>query len=92
MGKTITESFQEYNGYIIRLRAVINNGFGYSIIRYVPNPASPNGIKALYLRQVLYNFIDPDILLQKAKDYIDNYPENLIRSYNNKIKRHAQER
>ena len=33
----ITESFQEYKGYIIRLRAVTGNGFWYSIIKQTPN-------------------------------------------------------
>jgi hypothetical protein len=73
----ITESFQSYKGYIIRLRAVTGNGFWYAIIKEVPNEASPNGIKKLYLRQKGWNFIEPEVLLQKAKDYIDNHAANL---------------
>ena len=78
----ITESFTPYKGYIIRLRAVTMNGFWYDIIKEKPNESSPNGIKKIYLRKIGYNFIKPDELLQKAKDYIDNYQINLITKYN----------
>jgi len=81
----ITESFQEYKGYTIRLRAVTMNGFWYSIIKTAPNSTSPNGIKNLYLHQKGWNFIEPKELLQKAKDYIDNHEDNLIKKYNESI-------
>ena len=78
----VTESFQEYKGYLIRLRAVTYNGFWYAIIKEVPNTKSPNGIKKLYLKQQGYNFIKPNDLLKKAIDYIDNHEINLINKYN----------
>ena len=78
----ITESFQEYKGYTIRLRAVTMNGFWYSIIKTAPNKTSPNGLKNLYLKEKGYNFIEPKELLQEAKDYIDNHEDNLIKKYN----------
>jgi len=68
----ITESFQEYKGYTIRLRAVTGNGFWYAIIKYKPNPTSPDSIKTVYLHRRGFVFIEPEKLLQKAKDYIDN--------------------
>lgn len=77
----ITESFHNYKGYIIRLRAVTNNGFGYAIIKEIPSLSSPNGIKKIYLRRITFNFIEPDMLLQKAKNYIDNYSENLEQKF-----------
>jgi len=82
----VTESFHEYKGYTIRLRAVLGNGFWYSIIKTAPNPPSPDGIKKLYLRDIGYNFIEPKELLEKAKNYIDNYSDILEKKYNNKIK------
>lgn len=75
--KTITESFQNYKGYIIRLRAVTDNGFGYAIIKEITNSSSPDGIKKLYLRKQTYFFIEPEKLLLKAKNYIDNYSDKL---------------
>jgi hypothetical protein len=78
----ITETFQEYKGYTIRLRAVTNNGFGYSIIKQKPNTSSPNGLKNIYLRTERYVFIEPEILLNKAKNYIDNFEDKLIEKYN----------
>jgi len=82
----VTESFHKYKGYTIRLRAVLGNGFWYSVIKTVPNSLSPNGIKKLYLRNIGYNFIEPEELLEKAKKYIDNYSDILEKKYNNKIK------
>ncbi len=73
----VTESFQEYNGYVIRLRAVTGNGFWYAIIKDVPNSLSPNGVKRLYLKKAGFNFIHPEELLQKAKNYIDNFQQEL---------------
>ena len=73
----ITESFHNYKGYIIRLRAVTYNGFWYAIIKEIPNVSSPNGIKKLYLKQKGYHFIRPEELLQKAKNYIDNHENNI---------------
>jgi hypothetical protein len=78
----ITESFQNYKGYTIRLRAVTNNGFTYDIIKQRPNITSPNGIKNIYLKKVSYWYIKPDELLNKAKNYIDNFENNLINKYN----------
>lgn len=81
----ITETFYPYKDYIIRLRAVTGNGFWYSITKDVPNPSSPNGVKILYLRKQGFNFILPEELLNKAKNYIDNYPENLKVSYHKQL-------
>jgi hypothetical protein len=77
----ITESFQEYKGYTIKLRAATGNGFWYKIIKTYPNSSSPNGIKNLLLREKGWNFIEPNILLQKAKNYIDNYSKELEEKY-----------
>jgi hypothetical protein len=71
----ITESFQEYKGYVIRLRASTNGGFGYAIIKKIES-------KNLYLRKQIFAFIEPDQLLFKAKSYIDNYENILIEKYN----------
>jgi hypothetical protein len=70
-----TESFQEYKGYIIRLRASTNGGFGYAIIKQIES-------KNLYLRKQIFAFIEPDKLLFKAKSYIDNFEDVLIKKYN----------
>jgi hypothetical protein len=70
-----TESFQEYKGYIIRLRASTNGGFGYAIIKQIES-------KKLYLRKQMFAFIEPDKLLFKAKSYIDNFEDVLIKKYN----------
>lgn len=78
----ITESFQEYKGYIIRLRAITGNGFTSDIIKQKPNPTSPNGMKNIYLRKDAYWYIKPDVLLNKAKNYIDNFEIKLIEKYN----------
>lgn len=78
----ITESFHKYKEYTIRLRAVTHNGFGYSIIKQKENKTSPNGLKNIYLRNIRYNFISSSELLQKAKDYIDNFEVNLIDKFN----------
>ena len=73
----ITESFQNYKNYIIRLRAVTNNGFWYAIIKEIPSSSSPDGVKKLYLRKKGYNYILPEKLLLEAKNYIDNFSNNL---------------
>ena len=78
----ITESFHEYKGYTIRLRAVTGNGFWYDIIKTKPNQSSPGGVKRIYLRKVGYDFIKSEQLLQKAKNYIDNHEADLIAKYN----------
>lgn len=78
----VTESFQEYKGYIIKLRAVTMGGFGYLIIKQKPNPSSPNGRKNIYLRQRIYNFISLEELIIEAKNYINNYEINLITKFN----------
>jgi len=82
----ITESFYPYKGYIIRLRAVTYNGFWYAIIKEVNNTNSPGGIKKLYLRQKGWNYIDPEILLQKAKTYIDEYSNVLEQKWMNSLR------
>ena len=82
----VTESYQDYKGYTIRLRAVTNNGFWYSIIKYIDNTSSPNGKKTLYLRKQGFNYIEPEALLNKAKNYIDNFEDNLVKKYNSLVK------
>lgn len=79
--RNITESFHEYKGYVIKLRAVTYNGFWYSIIKLAFNKTSPNGIKNLYLREKGYNFILAKDLLQEAKNYIDNFSNELEKKY-----------
>ncbi len=74
----ITESFQEYKGYVIRLRASTNGGFGYAIIKQIES-------KNLYLRKQIFAFIEPDKLLFKAKSYIDNFEDILIKKYKRMI-------
>lgn len=78
----ITESFHEYKGYIIRLRAVTNSGFSYSIIKKIQNDKSPNGFKNIYLRKITYNYIKPGVLIQKAYDYINEFEHLLIEKFN----------
>ena len=75
----ITESFQEYKGYTIRLRASKNGGFGYAIIKQIES-------KNLYLRKQIFAFIEPDQLLFKAKSYIDNFEDILIKKYNKMVR------
>ena len=87
----ITESFQEYKGYIIRLRAVTNNGFWYDIIKEIPSISSPNGIKKIYLRKKGWNFIKPDVLLSKAKQYIDEFSPQLDKKFNERTTTHNRE-
>lgn len=64
------------------MRAVTNNGFWYHIIKTKPNKTSPEGKKNLYLRGQGFNWITPEDLLAKAKNYIDNHEANLIAKYN----------
>lgn len=78
----VTQSFQEYKGYIIKLRASTGNGFWYKILKTTPNKSSPNGIKYFNLREQGFNFIEPEKLLFKAKNYIDNFSEKLEEKYN----------
>jgi hypothetical protein len=78
----ITESFHPYKGYVIRLRAVTDNGFGFSIIKEVPNATSPGGIKKLYLREKRYAFTNAEALMKEAINYIDNHESNLIQKIN----------
>ena len=80
--KKITESFHDYKGYRIRLRAATFNGFWYSIIKDVPNASSPNGIKHLYLRERGFNFIESAELLKLAKKFIDEFPDRLEKKFN----------
>lgn len=70
-----TESFQEYNGFIIRLRFVEGNGASYSIIKKRLE-------KNVYLRKKHWDYQEPDTLLQKAKDYIDKFSDKLIEKFN----------
>lgn len=78
----ITESFQEYKGYTVRLRAVTGGGFGYAIIKDIQHTSSPNGIKKVYLRKQIFDFIEPEKLMFKAKNYIDNFEHKLIEKFN----------
>jgi hypothetical protein len=78
----VTESFQEYKNYLIRLRASTGSGFGYAIIKKVQSKSSPNGIKNLYLRKQIFDFIESDKLLFKAKSYIDNFEDVLMKKFN----------
>ena len=78
----VTESFQEYKNYIIRLRASTGGGFGYAIIKKVQSKSSPNGVKNLYLRKQTFSYIDSSVLLFKAKSYIDNFEDVLIKKFN----------
>ncbi len=78
----VTESTQEYKGYTIRLRAVTGNGFWYIIQKQKPNASSPNGMKNMILRRMGFDYIEPDVLLQKAKNYIDEYEHVLHEKYN----------
>lgn len=39
----VTESFQEYKNYIIRLRAATNSGFGLSLLIQIIIPSFMNG-------------------------------------------------
>jgi hypothetical protein len=71
----ITESFQEYKGFTIRLRASTNGGFGYAIIKQKES-------KKIYLRKQIFDFIESDKLLFKAKSYIDNFEDVLIKKFN----------
>ena len=74
-----TCSTTEYKGYNIFLRAYINSGIKYKIIK-------PYNGKNIILREKAWWFMKPNELLQKAKDYIDNHEVNLIEKFNNKIK------
>jgi hypothetical protein len=85
----ITESYQDYKGYTIRLRAATGGGFGYDIIKQINNDKSPNGVKKVYLRKQIFDFIEPNKLLFKAKNYIDNFENKLIEKFN-KINRGNQ--
>jgi len=78
----ITQSFQEYKGYTIRIRESSDNVFGYSIIKQTPNSSSPGGMKNIYLRVENYYYIAPEKLLFKAKNYIDNFEDRLIEKFN----------
>ena len=77
----VTESFQEYKGFIIRLRAVTNNGFWYSIIKTMKNESSPDGVKNCYLSKKGFNFIAPLDLLSRAKKHINNHEGDLNAKY-----------
>lgn len=82
MTTKVTESHHNYKGYDIRLRAVIGNGFWFIISKKVPNENSPGGIRNVNLTRKGFAFILPDILLDKAKEYIDKHEDNLIKNLN----------
>lgn len=82
--RKITESLHDYKGFIIKLRAVEGNGFWYKIFKPTPNSDSPGGFKNIYLRERGFNFILPDELLSKAKNYIDEFEIKLIEKFNQK--------
>jgi hypothetical protein len=81
----ITESLYEYKGYTIKLRASTGNGFKYVIIKKHPRASSPDGIKWYSLRTREWIFIKPSDCLQKAKDYIDNFSEELNNNFTKKL-------
>lgn len=74
-GNIETMSETTYNGYAIRLRSFPNAGIKYIIYK-------SNNEKRIKLRIRCFNYCDPHELLQKAKDYIDNYGSNLIEKFN----------
>jgi len=88
----ITESFHKYKNWDFRIRAVTLGGISADIFRDVStnNPNSPTGIKRLYLRTKTYNFMLPDMLIQKTKNFIDNHESNLIMSLENKLKKYNE--
>ena len=72
-----TVSFFEHNGYSVRLKAKWNSGFGYKIFKSIHSEKSPDGLKKIYLREEQFDFISPEVLKNKAKNYIDNFSERL---------------
>jgi len=79
------QSFYEYKGYTVRLRFIkglrLSGNASYSIIKYIDNINSPNGKKALYLKQENWTYCLPEKLLERAKNYIDNHEDNLIKKF-----------
>ncbi|AZA82207.1 hypothetical protein C1637_09745 [Chryseobacterium lactis] len=72
---TETISKTEYKGYVIRLRTY--NGASMSISK-----ENGKGFTELYKRNYSFGLLSN--LLQKAKDYIDNHEDNLIRKFESK--------
>lgn len=75
MKTRITESVHDYKGYKIKLRYSTGHGGGSITVKVV-------GDKWINLRNDNWNFVRPDHLLTRAKDYIDNYPERLEEKFN----------
>jgi hypothetical protein len=71
-----TMSETDYKGYTIRLRSYTNSGISCKIIKL-----STTG-KQLRLREENYYFYDPTKLLQKAKNYIDQFSSKLELKFN----------
>ncbi len=63
----ISESFYEYKGYDIRIRFVKGNGCSYTIIK-----------SKIHLRKQNWSHMDSaGLLLKKAQNYIDLFPDRL---------------
>jgi hypothetical protein len=65
-----SESIVDYKGYKIKLQFKRFSGGRSTIFKPVEK-------KWYSLRDDNWNFINPDELLQRAKNYIDNFPERL---------------
>jgi hypothetical protein len=68
-----TKSETVYGDYKIVLRAYTGSGISYKIMKVLSTG------KHLNLRQENWSFFDPHALLQRAKNYIDNHGDNLIK-------------
>ena len=82
--KNITETFHQYKGWDFKIRCVQSNGIWYYIYKDVPNPTSPNGMKRLYLRMKGFSFVPIDEIIQKAKNFIEDHEDLLLKSLVNK--------
>ena len=71
-----TMSETGYKGYIIRLRCYHLSGIRVTIIKQLESG------KKLKLREEGWNYYVPLDLLNKMKNYIDNYEINLINKLN----------
>lgn len=76
---TETCSTTEYKGYQIFLRAYVGSGIRYTIYKVV------NGRK-YKLRYIIYEYMQPEDLLQLAINYINLYNFRLVHKLNRNIK------
>jgi hypothetical protein len=74
-----TMSETEYKGYIIMLRCYSLSGITAKIIKGYND-------RRILLRQQCWTFYEPIKLLEKMKNYIDNYEINLINTFNKRVK------